>query len=103
MRPTPTPIAAKVVTPEDAATLVMATDPLFSGAQKLDPEMIGASKFWEATPLPSGGYQVKLTIGWGDCPAGCIDKHIWTFEVAADGQVKLIGEEGPEVPTDLPA
>lgn len=103
VRPTPTPIAARVATPEDAATLVIATDPRFSGAIQVQPDLIGASKWWEATPLPAGGYEVELTIGWGDCMAGCIDEHTWTFEVSPDGQVELVGEEGPEVPTDLPA
>jgi hypothetical protein len=103
VRPTPTPITAKVATPEDAATLVIATDPLFSGAIQLQPDLIGASKYWEATPLAGGGYEIKLTLGWGDCPAGCIDRHIWTFRVTPDGQVELVKEEGPEVPSDLPA
>jgi hypothetical protein len=102
-RPTPTPVIAKVVTPEDAATLVIATDPRFSGAAKLDPEIIGASRWWQAEPLDGGGYRIRLTVGWGDCMAGCIDRHIWTFDVAPDGAVTLVSEEGPDVPTDLPA
>jgi hypothetical protein len=103
VRPTPTPIAAKVASPEDAAALVIATDPRFAGTMPLTPDVIGASQWWVATPLATGGYQVELTIGWGDCPAGCIERHTWTFEVSQDGQVEKIAEQGPEPPADLPA
>jgi hypothetical protein len=102
-RPTPTPIAAPASTPAEAAALAIATNPIFAGAMPLTPDVIGASKWWVATPLAGGGYSIEITIGWGDCQAGCIEKHVWTFEVAADGGVKLISEKGDEVPTDLPA
>jgi hypothetical protein len=101
-RPTPTPIAAPVASPEDAATLVIATDPRFGGAIRLTPDVIGASRWWEAEPLAAGGYRIKLTIGWGDCPAGCIQRHVWTFDVDATGGLKLVSESGDEVPADLP-
>jgi hypothetical protein len=103
VRPTPTPIAAKVTTPEDAATLVIASNPIFAGAAKQDPEMIGASKWWTATPTADGGYQIEITFGWGDCMAGCIERHVWTYLVEPDGALELVAEEGDDVPTDLPA
>jgi hypothetical protein len=102
-QPTPTPIVAPVASPEDAAALVIATDPRFSGAIKLSPDLIGASKYWEAEPLAAGGYRIKLTLGWGDCPAGCINKHVWTFDVDATGGLTLVSETGDEVPADVPA
>ena len=101
-RPTPTPIAAPVASPEDAAALVIATDPRFSGAIKLTPDLIGASKYWESENLAAGGYRIKLTLGWGDCPAGCIERHVWTFDVDAAGGLTLVSESGDEVPSDLP-
>ena len=101
-RPTPTPVAADVASPADAAALVIATNELFAGAQRLDPNVIGASRWWEASPLPGGGYAVEITIGWGDCPAGCIDRHVWSYEVAPDGRVELVGETGPELPARIP-
>jgi hypothetical protein len=103
IRPTPTPIAAPASTPAEAAALVIATNPIFVGAMPLTPDVIGASKWWVATPLTGGGYTIELTVGWGDCQAGCIERHVWTFEVAADGTVKLVSESGDQVPTDLPA
>jgi len=96
--PTPTPIAADVAGPADAAALVIATDPRFAGAIELTPDIIGASKWWEAEALDDGAYRITLTIGWGDCPAGCINRHTWIFEVTAVGQVTLIEESGDAVP-----
>ena len=101
--PTPTPVSAKVATPADAAALVIATNPMFAGAIQLTPDLIGASTYWESTPLATGGYTIVMTVGWGDCPAGCIERHVWTYDVAADGQLKLVSEVGDEVPQDLPA
>jgi hypothetical protein len=102
-RPTPTPIAAPVASPEDAAALVIATDPRFAGAMQLRPDVIGATKWWVATPLAGGGYSIEMTVGWGDCPAGCIERHVWTYDVKPDGTLTLVGETGDEVPVDLPA
>ena len=102
-RPTPTPIVARVSSPADAAALVTATNPMFTGTMELRPDVIGASRWWTATPLASGGYRVELTVGWGDCMAGCIERHVWTFDVDASGGVKLVSETGDPVPSDLPA
>jgi hypothetical protein len=101
-RPTPTPIAAPVSTPEDAAALVIATNPRFAGTMPLTPDVIGASQWWTATPLPGGGYTIELTMGWGDCQAGCIERHVWTFEVDEHGAVELISETGDPIPSSLP-
>jgi hypothetical protein len=101
-RPTPTPIAPAVGTPEEAAARVIAVNPLFAGAIPLTPDVIGASKWWTAAPLAAGGYTIELTVGWGECPAGCIERHVWTFEVQPDGAVKLVKETGEPVPATLP-
>ena len=101
-RPTPTPIAAPVSTPEEAAALVISTDSRFAGTMPLTPDVIGASQWWTATPRAGGGYTVELTIGWGDCQAGCIERHVWTFEVGEQGAVQLISETGDPVPSPLP-
>jgi hypothetical protein len=103
LRPTSTPIVARVSSPADAAALVIATNPIFAGTMELRPDVIGLSRWWTATPLATGGYRVELTVGWGDCMAGCIERHVWTFEVDASGGVKLVSETGDPVPSDLPA
>lgn len=101
-RPTPTPIVAPASTPEEAAALVIATDSRFAGTLPLTPGVIGASKWWTATPLAGGGFEIEITMGWGDCPAGCIERHVWTFEVDESGAVELIEETGDPVPDPLP-
>jgi hypothetical protein len=103
VRPSPTPIVTRVSSPADAAALVIATNPIFTGTMELRPDVIGMSRWWTATPLATGGYRVELTVGWGDCMAGCIERHVWTFEVDASGGVKLVSETGDPVPSDLPA
>lgn len=91
-----------VLTPADAAALVIAADQRFAGAIELTPDVIGASRWWTAMPLEGGGYRIELTMGWGDCPAGCINRHTWTFEVAPDGRLTPKGETGDPVPVPLP-
>ena len=99
--PTPTPVTVVVGSPADAATLVIATNPLFTGTTPRDEGMIGQSKWWVATPLSEGRFRIDVTIGWGDCMAGCIDRHVWTYEVWPDGTLELVSETGPEVPPDV--
>ncbi|HLK60822.1 MAG TPA: hypothetical protein VKU00_29935 [Chthonomonadaceae bacterium] len=37
--------------------------------------------------------------GWGDCSAGCIDRHYWTFTLTSDGSLAL-QESGTPLPPD---
>jgi hypothetical protein len=98
--PSPSPSGSAVTSPEEALARVQAEHPEFAGLGPLDPDLIGACCWSEARAV-DGGYQVTFTVGWGDCPAGCINKHVWTFAVAPDGRVGLIGEEGEPVPPDV--
>ena len=85
-----------------AAARVLAANPQFAGIGPLNSEMIGQCCWYDVTEVP-GGYQVTIHVGWGDCPAGCIDKHEWTYAVtAADGSIRLTGETGPPVPAGVP-
>ena len=100
--PTPTPIGSPVATLEEAARIVIASDPRFSGVTKLDPNLIGASAWWEGRAI-EGGFEVTITLGWGDCPAGCINKHVWQYDVTPDGSLSLVSESGdPFPPGSLP-
>jgi hypothetical protein len=101
-QPTPTPVGAPVSNAEEAAALVIATDPRFAGTTQLNPDVIGASRWWTSSPLSDGGFRIEVTIGWGDCPAGCINRHVWTYDVTADGAITLGSETGDEVPAVLP-
>jgi len=94
---TSAPPGGVVSTPDEAAQRVIAEYPQFEGMSAKDPELIGGCCWYEATAVP-GGFQVVMTVGWGDCPSGCINKHIWTFAVTPAGEVGLIGEEGDGLP-----
>jgi hypothetical protein len=101
-KPSPTAMTVPVATEQEAANRVVATDPRFAGALKLSSDLIGQSRWWEAEQV-AGGWRIKLTIGWGDCPSGCIERHTWTYLVRSDGAVTLEGETGDPVPPSLPA
>jgi hypothetical protein len=90
-----------VDTPEAAVAAVVATDPRFSGIEPFAPDLIGQSSWYKVMPASGvGAYLVQMRVGWGDCQAGCIDEHIWTFAVLPDGTVNLQSETGPAVPAD---
>ena len=99
--PSPTPVAVVVGSPFDAWTLVLPQNPVFAGAAPRMENAVGQSRFWVATPLGDGRFRIDVTIGWGDCPAGCIDRHVWSYEVFPDGRVELVSETGPEIPPDI--
>ena len=99
--PAPSAVASQepVTTPEEAFARVVGLEPRFAGVRPLNPEMIGGSSWYDVSDA-DGGYSVDIYVGWGDCPAGCIDYHTWTFLVADDGRVALVAEDGSDVPPD---
>ena len=82
---------------DDAARLALAQQARFAGIGPLEENMIGQAAWYEVTET-SGGWEVVIRIGWGDCPAGCINEHRWTYGVGRDGGVELTGEEGDQLP-----
>jgi hypothetical protein len=100
--PRPSGVAAGVDSTAAAAKAVISAHPEFAGIGPLEMDRIGQCCWYEAVDAP-GGYQVTIHVGWGDCPAGCIDKHEWTYNVAAaDGSISLAAETGPSVPPGVP-
>lgn len=98
---TPPPVKGPgdtIVTPQQAAARVGAVDQRFLGFPEQSADIIGASAWWTSEVMAGGGFRLTFTNGWGDCPAGCISKHSWTFEVTALGDVKLTGEAGDPLP-----
>lgn len=55
-----------------------------------------------ARPAPDGGWWLEYSVGWGDCPAGCIERHVWTFRVTAGGSASYEGSSGPAIPDHMP-
>jgi hypothetical protein len=102
--PTPVPGGATSRPPTDAdraAAVVLATDPRFAGLEASNPDMIGQCCFYTVKSSPDG-WLVTVEIGWGDCPAGCISRHRWTFTVDRNGTVTKIAESGPPIPSGEP-
>ena len=65
---------------------VVAAEPRFAGIGPRDPDLIGQSAWYEAKPASGvGAFVVIVTVGWGDCQSGCIERHTWTYAVAPDG------------------
>lgn len=52
--------------------------------------------------MESDAWRLDYSVGFGDCPAGCISRHTWTFRVFADGRVRYDGSSGPEPPAPSP-
>ena len=77
----------------EAAALALAQQTRFAGIEARDDNLIGQAAWYEVTET-TGGWDVVVRIGWGDCPAGCISEHRWTYAVARDGSVTLRGETG---------
>jgi hypothetical protein len=84
-------------TPDEAAARVIASEPRFKNVHRKDPNLIGQCCWYEAA-AGQDGFRVKITMGWGDCPAGCIESHVWTYEVSRSGEIRLVGESGDPVP-----
>ena len=95
------PATGGVTTPDEAAQRVIALDPRFAGLQAKNPDLIGGCCFYEATQT-ADGFQVVIELGWGDCPAGCINRHRWTYKVGPDGRTTLLSETGDPVPSGFP-
>ena len=96
--PTPSPSATgvRVTSAAQAAALVFASNPLFATMTPLEPDTIGQAAWYEAGEH-GDGYSVMVTMGSGDCMAGCIDRHTWNYVVDRAGTVSLDSEEGDEV------
>ena len=95
------PAPSTVSSPEAAAALVVAANPGFAGLGPLNPDAIGQCCFYTAATA-GPNYTVTVEVGWGDCPAGCIDRHDWVYTVTPTGAVTLESETGRPVPSGLP-
>lgn len=91
------PPAATPISEAEAVDLVLDQNELFTGIGPRDPELIGQAAWYGATAV-SDGWQVEVRIGWGDCPAGCINEHSWTYTVSRTGEVELADEVGNSLP-----
>ena len=84
-------------TSAEAARLALAQDGRFAGVAPRDESLIGQASWYEVTAADDG-WQVVIRIGWGDCEAGCINEHRWTYSVGLDARVQLKDETGDTLP-----
>jgi len=87
------PVVGNPITEADAVARVLASDPRFAGIGPPSPDLVGQSAWYEVSPA-AVGWRVAVTIGWGDCQAGCISRHTWVYEVDPGGAVRLVEERG---------
>jgi len=95
---TPAP-SVTPLTSAEAVDLVLDQNELFAGLAPRDPELIGQAAWYEVTATDDG-WRVEIRVGRGDCPAGCINEHRWTYAVSRTGEVDLVEESGDPLPAD---
>ena len=95
--PATQPPAVGPLTADEAVALVLAMDPRFGVLKPRDLGMIGQSAWYEVVPTGTG-YLVTVSIGWGDCPSGCIERRTWVYSVSASGVVELASVSGADGP-----
>jgi len=45
-------------------------------------------------------WTIYMCTGWGDCPAGCINRHFWQFKYhPPTGGIEMVVDSGPPVPS----
>ncbi|MCU0453003.1 MAG: hypothetical protein MUE68_05050 [Bacteroidetes bacterium] len=47
-------------------------------------------------------WKITFSLGWGDCPSGCIYRHFWRFRVRSDGRVEFLESGGSPIPVEGP-
>jgi hypothetical protein len=47
----------------------------------------------------NGGWRLEYSVGFGDCPAGCTGRRVWTFVADATGAVRYLGASGDPLPS----
>ena len=48
----------------------------------------------------NGHWRLEYSLGWGDCPSGCINRRYWTFSVSRDGTVAFTDSWGDTLPVN---
>lgn len=95
------PSVGPVTTPGQAIAAVIAHEPRLAGITRFDPELMGQGTHYDVTEASGvGAFIVDVTVGWGDCQAGCISRHQWQYVVQPDGSVTVQSDSGDPVPDD---
>jgi len=92
-------------TPAEAHEAVLETGAPFGDFAFLGDGLIGASQYYEVKGEPgsAASWIVIYTYGWGDCPAGCISRHTFVYQVdPVTGEVRFDRQEGEALPAEAP-
>jgi len=102
--PAPYSGSLPIATPADAHAAVLASGAPFQGYVLNTGSLIGASQYFDAKFDPTTDlWTVNYTFGWGDCQAGCINTHVFTYTVAkASGAATFMGDLGADLPSSAP-
>jgi hypothetical protein len=65
-----------------------------AGVRYAEPDGAGGSGNDTIADLDLELKHYTFTIGWGDCPAGCIQRRYWDYTVSSAGEVKYLGSYG---------
>lgn len=68
------------------------------GVRHADPNHVGGDGHDIEAELAADGWRLDYSVGWGDCPAGCIHRHHWVFRISVEGAVQLLESRGPSPP-----
>jgi hypothetical protein len=72
-----------------------------NGVQEAYPGGLVSGRNGISATLGDDFVELRYSFGYGDCPAGCIHRHYWTFRVYEDGRVTFEGESGDPIPDDV--
>jgi hypothetical protein len=89
-----------VTTADAAARLALQQQERFAEIPAHDESLIGQANWYDVAEADDG-WDVLIRIGWGDCPAGCIHEHRWTYHVTRAGAVSLVRETGDPMPDKI--
>jgi len=90
---------------EQANEAVLATGAPFGDFVLLTPDLVGASEYYEVKGEAGSDaiWIVIYTYGWGDCPAGCIYSHSFTYQVdPATGEATFNDHSGDPLDENAP-
>lgn len=69
-----------------------------SGVRFAEPNGIAGDGNDITAEADAGAWRLSFSVGFGDCPAGCISRHFWHFRVGSDGSVAYEGSSGDPLP-----
>ena len=90
----------------EAHAAVLALGTPFAAFAPVESARIGADSTYEVKGSEGGDavWIVIYTFGWGDCQAGCIDRHSWAFQVdGRTGSSFYDSQMGAALPAEAPA